>query len=240
MSIDIDKKRSYYDEFWKNRAPLANAHELLRLGQIFQQLSVVRAHRLGEVLEVCDLGCGTGWLANMLRILGNVTGVELSDAGVEAAKVRYPGIDFTAADLLTWRPDKTFDVVVSSEVIEHLTEKKAFVETIDTILRPGGWVVLTTPNRDVKAPWDASNQSGQILEDWINSNELQALFAKYEIVCHKTFMLDFSYRGKFRWLSAPKLLKLLDVTRLREFYDYLRGRANLGLYQILLCRKPIA
>lgn len=239
LAFDTAAKRSFYDEFWADRPALLNAHELSRLTEILRQLSVVRSLRPREILEVCDLGCGTGWLANQLRIMGNVTGVELSPQAVEAAKRRFPGVEFIASDITTWRPEKSFDIVISSEVLEHLVEKNAFVATIDHVLRPGGWLVLTTPNGLVKRSWDKGGGGvEQIVEDWVTPKDLRLLFRHYRLLHQSTFFVDFAYVDKFRWLSAPKLLRVLRGLRVDDIYNLLRSKMNLGLYQLILCQRP--
>jgi SAM-dependent methyltransferase len=71
--------------------------------------------------------------------------------GVDA--VRYPGYpsdaEFYRADLdgALGLPDALADVVLAVEVIEHLENPRAFVRELTRLARPGGWVVVTTPNQ---------------------------------------------------------------------------------------------
>lgn len=93
-----------------------------------------------------DLGCGTGDLRQALA------GRFDNYLGVDA--VRYPAFPADAllveADLdegCSSVPDASADLVVSVETIEHLENPRAFVRTAARIVRPGGWVVVTTPNQ---------------------------------------------------------------------------------------------
>jgi 2-polyprenyl-3-methyl-5-hydroxy-6-metoxy-1,4-benzoquinol methylase len=95
---------------------------------------------------IADIGCGTGELWKALR------GRFRSCVGVDA--VRYdglpPDVDFHAADLDAARlplPDASVDAAAAVEVIEHLENPRAFVREVARIVRPGGWVVVTTPNQ---------------------------------------------------------------------------------------------
>jgi 2-polyprenyl-3-methyl-5-hydroxy-6-metoxy-1,4-benzoquinol methylase len=95
---------------------------------------------------LADVGCGTG---NLWRSLGSrfARGI-----GVDA--VRYDGLpaslEFRPADLDRDRlPLDTAgaDVVTAIETIEHLENPRAFVRELTRVARPGGWVVVTTPNQ---------------------------------------------------------------------------------------------
>ncbi len=105
--------------------------------------------RVGELglprgAQVLDAPCGDGALAGKLKGAGfRVVGVDL-----ESAARDWLGADFRAADLnrpLPW-PEASFDAVFSVEGIEHLENGFGFVREVHRVLRPGGALVLTTPN----------------------------------------------------------------------------------------------
>lgn len=232
-----EDKRAFYDEYWASRAKKLNVHELIRLGEIFRALATVVSAGRNIQFDVCDLGCGTGWLSNELTAVGHVTGVDLSPVGIDQARKNYQHVDFEVGDVTVWESPRKFDLVVSSEVIEHLTEKEHFVNTIKRITKPNGWVIVTTPNKKVKPAWDAADMGQQFLEDWVTPKELRNLFSDFEVVQHHTFLFDFVYVGKFRWLSAAKLRATLRYFGIDPFYDALRQMLGLGLYQVLVCRR---
>ena len=111
-------------------------------------------HRLAAALlrdrgasgTLADIGCGTGalWAA--------VSGRFARCIGVDA--VRYdglpPAVDFRPADLDAARlplADAEADAVAAVETIEHLENPRAFVRELVRITRPGGCIVITTPNQ---------------------------------------------------------------------------------------------
>jgi 2-polyprenyl-3-methyl-5-hydroxy-6-metoxy-1,4-benzoquinol methylase len=121
------------------RLSLGRSHQL-----IYRIVAEVLAARdAGGVLA--DVGCGTGdlWLA--------LRGRFRSCVGVDA--VRYDGlpadVEFHAADLDAGLPlpDASVDAAAAVEVIEHLENPRAFVRELARVVRPGGWVVVTTPNQ---------------------------------------------------------------------------------------------
>ncbi len=103
--------------------------------------------------QVCDIGCGNGYLAAELGKRGfRVTGVDASASGIEVARRHYEtgNVRFVCANLDSGAIDKPardgmFDIVVSSDVVEHLYRPSALVRAAARLLRPGGLLVLGTP-----------------------------------------------------------------------------------------------
>jgi SAM-dependent methyltransferase len=96
-----------------------------------------------------DLGCDDG--GHTLEFAAaararRVCGVDVVEERGAAARER--GVDFTLADLNVPLPysDASFDVVVSNQVIEHLTDTDSFVHELHRVLRPGGIAVVSTEN----------------------------------------------------------------------------------------------
>jgi 2-polyprenyl-3-methyl-5-hydroxy-6-metoxy-1,4-benzoquinol methylase len=122
------------------RQSLGRSHQ-----RIYQTVADVFAAR-GAGGRLADVGCGTGELWQILR--GRFT----SCAGLDA--VRYDAlpadVEFHAADLDAAPlplPEASVDAATAVEVIEHLENPRALVREMARIVRPGGWVVITTPNQ---------------------------------------------------------------------------------------------
>jgi 2-polyprenyl-3-methyl-5-hydroxy-6-metoxy-1,4-benzoquinol methylase len=122
------------------RLSLGTSHQ-----RIYQTVADLLAAR-GAAGVLADVGCGTGDLWEALR------GRFQSCIGVDA--VRYDGlaadVEFHAADLDAVSlplADASVDVAAAVEVIEHLDNPRRFVRELARIVRPGGWVVVTTPNQ---------------------------------------------------------------------------------------------
>jgi 2-polyprenyl-3-methyl-5-hydroxy-6-metoxy-1,4-benzoquinol methylase len=212
-------------------------HELLHLGEIFNALAKIVAMDRRESFEICELGCTTGWLSNELTALCRVTGVDPDAERIAQARQQYPNVAFEAGDLIAWAPQRAFDLVVSSEVLEHLTEKSRYVDTLKRITKPGGWVLITTPNQKLKSYWDAAEMGEGLYEDWLTPKALRALLTDFEIVQHGTFLYDFAYTGAYRFFNAKKLRAVLTYCKVAPLYDGLWHMLGLGLYQIVLCRR---
>ncbi len=236
---NIENQVEYYNDFWSTHAFHLNQAEIIRLAEILKAVSKIEDINTNNKFTICDLGCGRGWLSNELVKFGEVTGVDLSPEGVQIASENWKSVkSFEAQNILEWRPDTQFDIVVSSEVIEHIVDKQKFMATVNHIVKKDGYLILTTPNGKTKKAWDDGDQGAQIIEEWITPTELKKLIRdNFEIIYLHTFYNDFSYNRIYRILSAPKLLKVLDMLGLMEFYDGLRNYFRLGLYQIVIARK---
>jgi len=99
-------------------------------------------------VSILDVGCGNGAIAGRLAKMGHkVTGVDLSEDGIVIARKAYPDVRFEVAsayDDLNPVVEKV-DVVISSEVIEHLFYPQKYLDNVVDIIRPGGSIILTTP-----------------------------------------------------------------------------------------------
>lgn len=112
---------------------------------------------------VIDIGCGAGYgtrlLSNRAR---HVTGVDVSTDAVTAARAAY-GSDacvFSAYDGVRLPfVNAQFDAATSFQTLEHVIDDSRFVADAGRVLKPGGLLVLTTPNRttrlrDGQRPWN--------------------------------------------------------------------------------------
>lgn len=100
--------------------------------------------------EVLDIACGEGYGSALLRhVATRVTGVDIAPAAVAhaAAKYQRPNLEFRqgSCDAIPL-PDASVDVVVSFETLEHHDRHVEMIREIRRVLRPGGLVLISTPN----------------------------------------------------------------------------------------------
>lgn len=127
---------------------LARAHASLGRSSdpIYEMVvaAIARLHSGGGVLY--DVGCGAGHLVRRM------TGRFDRCVGVDIARYSdFPtGAEFVEANLdadVIPLPPHSADVVAAVETIEHLENPRAFVRQLVRLARPGGWVIVTTPNQ---------------------------------------------------------------------------------------------
>ena len=101
--------------------------------------------------KVLDFGSGEGYGVSILADHGaaSASGIDISPLAVEHARKKYPqqSIDFVCADCLSAPfTDKSFDLVTSFEVIEHLTDHVGYLGEVRRLLKDEGYLIISTPN----------------------------------------------------------------------------------------------
>jgi 2-polyprenyl-6-hydroxyphenyl methylase/3-demethylubiquinone-9 3-methyltransferase len=101
-------------------------------------------------MRVLDVGCGNGYTCGQFLDRGaQVVGVDLSIEGIELARATYPMGRFELLgaedDLLQRLGEAPFDLVVSTEVVEHLYAPRCWATACFEALKPGGCLICTTP-----------------------------------------------------------------------------------------------
>jgi 2-polyprenyl-3-methyl-5-hydroxy-6-metoxy-1,4-benzoquinol methylase len=99
--------------------------------------------------SVIDVGCGTG---NLLRALvekaapERVVGVDYASAGVDRARQLVPSGEFRAQSLYDLAPEETYELVLCTEVLEHVRDPKRAVEVLVRLCARPGTILITVPD----------------------------------------------------------------------------------------------
>ncbi|HWR97702.1 MAG TPA: methyltransferase domain-containing protein [Candidatus Methanoperedens sp.] len=118
-----------------------------KLDFIFALVERLRAANPG--LKVLDVGCGNGPLTFPIAALGvPSTGVDVNAASIERNRAanRYPNARFAVVPGTAFDLGENFDLIICSEVLEHLHEPQPLVDSIARHLAPGGTLMVTVPN----------------------------------------------------------------------------------------------
>ena len=224
---EIAKFSSLYKDWWKNDGAFGALHKLTpaRMHFIRHALSHFVKHdsKIPQTfagLSILDVGCGGGLLTEPLKRLGaNVTGLDASPEAIEVARehalVMELDIDYRIGDLsvISNQLDQ-FDVVIASEVIEHVSDPQNFIHEIDKLTAPGGKLIITTLNRSLLSLLGAKVFAEYILKivplgthDWrkfITPSELNAMLTnarfKPEIIKGISYSIS---KDEFRLVANP-------------------------------------
>jgi SAM-dependent methyltransferase len=109
------------------------------------------ARRYAPGKRVLDAGCGTGYgSAELAQSALQVTGVDIAADAIEYAKANYPipGLQFIESPCSAVPfPPESFDLVTAFEVIEHLTDYRAFLDECARVLTLEGLFIVSSPNK---------------------------------------------------------------------------------------------
>jgi SAM-dependent methyltransferase len=200
----------------------------------------------GRGRTVLDIGCGPGYLAEILSHRGyRVTGLERS-GGYDPGS--FPAcVDLIEADLEAGLPrlSSRYDYILCADILEHLRHPEELLQQIHDVLSPGGMVVASLPNsgnvwfrlnvllgrfpQDDKGLFDRTHLRFYMWSGW------QDLFSRsaFRIVRVEPTAIPVS-------LVVPASLKDSVFVRAAEsvFYGLARMRKQLFAYQFVVCASP--
>jgi 2-polyprenyl-3-methyl-5-hydroxy-6-metoxy-1,4-benzoquinol methylase len=131
----------YKDYGWEEGA--TNAH-----GYLYPTLYEMLASYKGS--RILDVGCGNGVIASRLLADGfDVYGIDASESGINIANAKHSGRffvqDISSEKLPEPLAAMQFDLVISTEVIEHIYAPRTYMKFIRNVLNTGGVLIISTP-----------------------------------------------------------------------------------------------
>jgi SAM-dependent methyltransferase len=174
-------------------------------------------------MRVLDAGSGTGYGTAYLAERGEAVSVDGCDGSIEAveyAENRFAGVKYHAVDLCGTLPfkDGQFDLIFTSNVMEHLADVDIFLNECTRILHPSGVMIIAVPpitspallEANIKNVFHVMNLTPQGWE-----NKIRRFFSRIECRIHRP-------GGKFETPEAysPELTKSADDILIRE-HDFI-------------------
>ena len=227
-----------YWKFWNFRPGHPYNDDCLRPMRRGEKiLAYLRSLRV-ERPTILDMGCGMGWFSDKLAQFGPTTGIDLSGEAIARAKSMFPRVTFMAGNVYEMSlPEQHFDVVVSQEVIAHVPDQSGYLEIAGRVLKPGGYLIVTTPNLFVHSrnQW-APTPPGHI-EHWLTRRALKRLLRPRFRVLRTTTVVPMGRRGILRLVNSYKLNYVLGLLFPAERIDTFKEWAGFGWTQVILAQK---
>jgi len=147
--------------------------------------------------SVLDAACGEGYGSHLLATAAkSVVGVDLSEAAINHANKTYQqkNLQFKQADVLQLGfPDNSFDVVVSFETLEHITEHEQLIKEFKRVLKSDGVLIISTPDKKEYSDKTGFNNEYHLKE--LYEHEFRELIAQ-------DFKYSLWYGQKLMFVSA--------------------------------------
>lgn len=157
---ELGKFEALGERWWDPKGPMAPLHKMnpVRVAFIRDQACARFGRRADGArplagLTVLDIGCGGGLLAEPLARLGaEVTAIDPVATSIEAARQHAMevglDIDYRVSTVeAVVAAGQQFDLVIASEVVEHVPDVEGFLGAMAAATRPGGLAVLSTLSR---------------------------------------------------------------------------------------------
>ncbi len=136
----------HMEELYRSKNPFIRIPHIARLNALVNE--VKKMYPSG--LKIFDAGCGEGQLLEMLQKeipKNQYYGMDATEVALIAAKKRCPNVSFRCVDLCNIDvPDGFFDIIICSEVLEHISEWRKVTQEFCRILSPNGHLIITFPN----------------------------------------------------------------------------------------------
>lgn len=236
----IEQQRTFWDWHWQNIESRKVLNEWTeRRSQ--EMLALIRGLGLSEP-HILDFGCGQGWFTEKLAELGFAHGIDLSPEGIAAARLRRPDIDYVAGSVYdSPLPTSYFDVVVSSEVIAHVEDQPRYIERAAEVLKPGGYLLVTTGNKFVmdrlgEVGWAV--QPPQHIARQFSRKALNDLLACKGFTVLKSFtIIPHGQLGILRVINSVRINSVIGAIVGPHRFNRIKEKLGFGWQMIFLAQK---
>jgi 2-polyprenyl-6-hydroxyphenyl methylase/3-demethylubiquinone-9 3-methyltransferase len=150
---ELAKFDALASRWWDPDGEFRPLHEINPL-----RLDWIRQHAGLDGSRVVDIGCGGGILTESMALAGaTVTGIDMAEGPLAVARLHQlesgAEVDYhqSTAEEYAAREAGQFDIVTCLEMLEHVPSPARIIESVHTLLRPGGAAFFSTINRNPKA-----------------------------------------------------------------------------------------
>jgi 2-polyprenyl-3-methyl-5-hydroxy-6-metoxy-1,4-benzoquinol methylase len=137
-------------QYHQKEVPFKSKNPIIRILEKMRLKKIVGLARINSGEKILDLGCGEGWLISLLPDTVSVAGIDISQTAIDKAKEVLRNRKNTSLGLgnayKVNYPEKYFDKIICSEVLEHAPEPQKIMTEIHRLLKDGGSAVISIPD----------------------------------------------------------------------------------------------
>lgn len=213
---DLAGEAAFYDEFWALENP--TIHRPKGVVRDDWQFALERL-RPGE--KTLDVGCAEGAFMEHAQRVAHIEGIDENEEGCRIAERN--GLNATCSSVANYAKThpQAFDVVVASQVLEHVYDVAGFVTGLKELARPGGRIILSVPNNEpYYAGWtkyESLNNPPHHIGLW-NEESLRKMADHFELRVEE-----------IGYLGTPDRFPLQVYRRASHFADVTRAPNQLEL-----------
>lgn len=190
-------------------------------------------------VKALDAGCGIGLYAfEMAKNGHHVTGIDLEKEKIDVARGISQrinaNINFMQGDLTNLRISEKFDLILCSEVIEHIVEDYKVIENLSKIMNRGARLIITVP-RISSESWKINHQKFGHVRQGYREEELRQMLEKYGLRVTRIVLFDsplatFAFRINEKLYDKKVLLGVLFYPLyFLTFFNYFKKDKYNGL-----------
>jgi SAM-dependent methyltransferase len=151
--MKADKKRKLIHEKFHEKTKV-QIHLIKKNNFTYRKILELSERYINKKTEVLDIGCGAGticfYLANKVK---KITGVDISERAINTCKksstvLHIKNVEFRTMNFPVELPSGRYDLIILSEVIEHIENDDIAIKNIAKLLRRNGIVLITTPSKN--------------------------------------------------------------------------------------------
>ena len=201
--VELVMGKDHMDKLYKSKNPLVKIVSVGRLDKIARVIEKMRGDR---EIKILDAGCGEGHLLEKISERGynNLFGVDVTDVALESAAKRVPKAELSLQDISKFSfEDKSFDIVVCTEVIEHVENYNEVLTELKRILKDDGLLILTFPNEPLCVAMRIAFLRRPIPKDHVSFYSVRKM--------KKLVGLRLKEKINLPWKNFPNMLSLIHL-----------------------------
>lgn len=233
--------------YYTNKYTDDKAHMSPEVQQIFLKKLLSRCN-LQKRSHILDFGCGYGYnLSTLRRDSFRLYACDVSEKVIKANKRNFTDVHFFLTDGKSLKqPSKMFDLVVCTEVLEHVEHQSFLIQEFSRVLKDSGFLIISTPNyfnftgvikkindkKKNKEWWDPWKAHRGGIERFMTYKKIQDLLSNRFIVI-RAYGYDY-YTSWLYFLNIWGMRKLLTPLNL---FGGIYPFKNLGMHYMVLAKK---